>query len=95
MQTQFNPHDIADQCLALVTGDDRGYAHNIVHENGQIVVGVVKSFSNHFKGRLKLHMWHGRYATWRLPQHVIDIVSSLIQVEGNDAKPAPKGWTHV
>lgn len=94
MQTRFDAQAIAEQCLELVTGDDNGQPHSIIHETGDFVVGVVKSFSNHYDGRLKLHLYDGRYVSWRLPQHVIDNIANIIRIDGNDGN-YPERWDHV
>lgn len=94
MQTRFNAQTIANQCLELVTGDETGKPHNIIHEDGRVVVGVVKEFSNHYDGRLKLHLYDGRYVSWRLPQHVIDAVGRRIYVAGV-GNSVQEGWDYV
>jgi hypothetical protein len=67
----------------------------MLSEGGKEIAGIVKDFSNHYTGRLKLHLYDGRYVSWRLPQHVIDRVADIIRVEGNIGTRTPKGWDHV
>lgn len=95
MQTQFNAQAIADQCLTLVAPSECGGAHLMLSEDGKELAGIVKDFSNHYNGRLKLHLYDGRYVSWRLPQHVIDSVADIIRIDGNDGNPVPQGWSHV
>ena len=95
MQTQFNAQAIADQCLDLISPTEYRTGHLMLNENGTEVSGVVKDFSNHYTGRLKLHLYDGRYVSWRLPQHVIDKIADIIRIEGNAGTSAPKGWSHV
>ena len=99
MQTQFSTQAIVDQCLALISPTEyrEGHweGHLMLSEHGKEVSGVVTNFSNHYAGRLKLHLYDGRYVSWRLPQHVIDSVANIIRIDGNDGKLAPKGWSHV
>lgn len=95
MQTQFHPQDIADQCLELISPTEYKEGHLMIHENGKEISGIVKDFSNHYNGRLKLHLYDGRYVSWRLPQHIIDSIANIIRIDGNDGNPVPKGWSHV
>lgn len=95
MQSRFNAQAIASQCLDLITLSECGEAHLMLNENGEALAGIVKDFSNHYDGRLKLHLYDGRYVSWRLPQHVIDAVSNIIRVDGNSGTTAPKGWDYV
>lgn len=94
MQTRFSVKDIVKQCLDLVTGDERGEPHNIIDERKGVIQGVVESFSNHYDGRLKLHLYDGQVVSWRLPQSVIDDVAKQIHVAGN-VGTVPKGWDYV
>ena len=94
MQSRFNVKDIVRQCLDLVTGDINGNPHNILDERKGTIQGVVESFSNHYDGRLKLHLYGGQVASWRLPQSVIDDVAREIHVAGN-VGTVPRGWDHV
>lgn len=95
MVTQFDPQTIASQCLNLISPSECGGAHLILHENGEAIAGIVKDFSNHYNGRLKLHLYDGRYVSWRLPQHVIDSIANIIRIDGNSGTTAPRGWDYV
>lgn len=84
MKSQFDATLIADQCLELITLSECGGVHLMLSEDGKEIAGIVKDFSNHYIGRLKLHLYDGRCVSWRLPQHIIDGISALIRVDGND-----------
>lgn len=86
MRSQYNAKRIAEQLLSMVTLDNMGRQHYIIHETGLWMIGVAKSFSNHTQGRLKIHLVNGQTASWRLPQNVIDEVASIVIVQGNNGK---------
>lgn len=94
MQSRFNVRYVVKQCLELVTGDANGKPHAIIDERKGVMYGVVESFSNHYDGRLKLHLYDGQVVSWRLPQSVIDDVAKQIHVAGN-VGTVPKGWDYV
>ena len=86
MQTKHDATAIAEQCLGLVTLDDNHRQPLLWDENDRGCSGTVDRFSNHYHGRLKLHLHNGKTVSWRLPQHIINEVSRIIRVDGNN------GW---